>query len=255
MPTDMIIFIPARKGSLRVKNKNTRLVCGTPLIIRTFQAITGALRFMELSFDNVLVSSDDIDVIKMAVEFGFKTAFRPDHLAGPATTMSDVLKHHVPDFDSHEAVMILYPTSPLRSSLHLISAFTRWKRNGGPDKTLMSVSPVYHRPFGLMRLGYKGFLKCLHPKGEAYYRTQDTPAAYRANGAIYIIPTEMIANGAVNTQLFCEKTMPFLMTETDGFEIDDEDDLVIAEALIRNRESHAESNPLETSEAVPLVGG
>ena len=250
----MIIFVPARKGSLRLKNKNTRLLCGAPLIARTFHAIADAFEMTELSIGDVLVSSDDIDVIQLAVEFGFKTAFRPDHLAGPVVTMLDVLKHHLPDFIHHEEVMVLYPTSPLRSSVHIARAFLKWQNDGAPHKTLMSVSPVYHHPFGLMRLE-DGILKCNHPRGEVYYRTQDTPASYRANGAIYIIPTGLIAKEAVNTQLFCDTTMPFLMTKTDGFEIDDEDDLVIAEALIRTRESHAESNPLETSEAVPLVGG
>ena len=99
----------------------------------------------------------------------------------------------------------------------------------------MSVEEVNYRPFGLMDKTDDGFLKCNHPYGEMFYQTQGMPSLYRANGAIYIIPWEMIFDKKINTQLFCKKTIPYVMDKRSSHEIDDPDDLMIAEAYLQSQ--------------------
>ena len=86
----MIFFVPARKGSERLKNKNTRLLLGRALIDWTFLR----LRSLEVT-DRVLVSSDDPVILESAKRHGFMAKERPAGLCQPETRMSDVLYHHL----------------------------------------------------------------------------------------------------------------------------------------------------------------
>lgn len=226
----MILFIPARKGSERVKNKNMTKVLGRPLVQWTFDAV----QQLNIKWP-VLVSTDDDLVWQIATGYGFTCKERPADLCDSKATMSDVLYHHLPDFDGHESVMVLYPTSPLRTAVHLQHAINLWRAKGGPDRTLMSVTPVLNRPYGLMKVRDDGFLKCNLADGERYYQSQNMPVDYRANGAIFILPLELLKSKGLNSQLFCDRTLPFIMDETDGFEIDNTDDLRVAEVLMRDR--------------------
>ena len=227
----MTFFIPARKGSERAKNKNTREVFGRPLIWWTFDAIAGVVG---KNTDSVIVSTDDDAVIEIAKPFNFQIKKRPAELCQSISRMSDVLSYHTPHFGGDD-VCVLYPTSPLRTTNHVKGAIAVWEAMGGKDKSLMSVSPVYHRPYGLMKCGSDGMLFLNHPCGLDFYQAQNMPVDYRANGAIYIIPSGMIRDGKINSQLFCDKTLAFIMEETTGFEVDTEYDLVVAEALMRKR--------------------
>jgi N-acylneuraminate cytidylyltransferase len=228
---ELTFFIPARKGSERAKNKNTREVFGRPLIWWTFDAVAG---YVGKNTDNVIVSTDDDAVIEIAKPFNFQIKKRPAELCQSISRMSDVLSYHTPHFGCDD-VCVLYPTSPLRTTSHIKGAIAVWEAMGGKDMSLMSVSPVYHRPYGLMKCGSDGILHLNQTCGLDFYQAQMMPVDYRANGAIYIIPASMIRDGKINSQLFCEKTLAFVMDETTGFEVDMEDDLVVAEALIKNR--------------------
>lgn len=227
----MTFFIPARKGSERAKNKNTREVFGRPLIWWTFDAVADVVG---INNGNVIISTDDDDVIEIAKPFNFQIKKRPDELCQSVSRMSDVLSYHTPHFGGDD-VCVLYPTSPLRTTNHIKGALAVWDAMGGKDMSLMSVSPVYHRPYGLMKCGIDGILHLNQKCGLNFYQAQMMPVDYRANGAIYIIPAAMIRDGKINSQLFCEKTLAFIMEETNGFEVDTEDDLVVAEALMRKR--------------------
>lgn len=228
----MIFFIPARKGSERVKSKNLRLVSGKPLIEWTFISLKTVL---ECRGDDVLVSTDDPGVEILTEQYGFTLKHRPAELAHARATMSDVLFHHAKDFRGHDAVCVLYPTSPLRTSQHILKALETWDKFGSSENTLMSVTPVFHRPYGLMKIGDDGFLQCNRTDGENYYQAQNMPIDYRANGAIYIIPSILLNERRINTQLFNDRTIPFVMDETAGFEIDIEKEISMAELLMREQ--------------------
>lgn len=223
----MIYFVPARRGSDRCKNKNTRKLLGVPMVQWTFAAITKA---RQSSPGRVVVSTDDPFVQFLAESDGFEVRSRPPELCDSKATMSDVLFHHSPELD--EDVCVLYPTSPLRSARHILDAAATWQAVRAEDKTLMSVSPVRHRPHGLMSVTTEGLLACNSPLGEKFYQAQGTPDLYRANGAIYVIPASALRQRRINTQLFCPKTVPYIMPDPFGFEVDEEIDLKMAELLM-----------------------
>lgn len=233
----MIFFIPARKNSKRLPNKNMYQVAGKPLIQWTFDEIKN---FNE-GQDCVVVSSDDEDILKMALSYGFTAFERPENLSLDETKMSDVLFYHVPDFEllheQHEVVpdvCVLYPTCPLRTAQQIKSAVIYWESNLKSyfnPSSLMSVELIDHRPYGLMSIK-EGFLQCNLSDGYTYYQSQVMPESYRANGAIYIFSLDVLRNKTIDAQLFTRKTMPFLMDKVSSLEVDSIDDIKIVEAIL-----------------------
>ena len=65
-----LALIPARGGSKSIPQKNIRPFCGKPLVAHSIQT---ALSCSNL--DRVIVSSDDSDIIDVALEYGAEVPF------------------------------------------------------------------------------------------------------------------------------------------------------------------------------------
>jgi pseudaminic acid cytidylyltransferase len=84
-----LVIIPARGGSKRIPGKNLAEVCGRPIISYVIEtAISSEL------FEEILVSSDDDEILNYAKGFGnITTSKRPKELAVDHSTIFSVLKH------------------------------------------------------------------------------------------------------------------------------------------------------------------
>jgi CMP-N,N'-diacetyllegionaminic acid synthase len=227
----LIFFVPARKGSQRVNGKNTRSVGDKPLVEWTFDAVERARE----PGDTVLVSTDDPEVLKLASARGFPVVTRHPDFCGASAKMSDVLDLHFRNVVGDDAVCVLYPTSPMRTSAHVRAARAEWGARCDQDTVLMSVCPVYHRPYGLLGLSQDGHLEFRRADGRDFYQQQNMPVDYRANGAVYVIPLVLIRTRAVDAQLFGPRTLAFMMTEEESVEVDTEQELAVADFLMRKR--------------------
>lgn len=112
----IIAIIPARGGSKGVPDKNIRIVGGKPLIA---WSIASALA--EPGVDAVVVSTDSDAIADVARAAGAEVPFvRPAALARDETPTEPVLIHAVDALAaqgrSFDAVMLLQPTSPVRSA-------------------------------------------------------------------------------------------------------------------------------------------
>lgn len=202
----------------------------------TFDAV------MDLDPLHTFVSTDDSEVADLAAEYNFNVMQRPPELADSSARMSDVIRHHLLDFrasSDDEELCVLYPTSPLRTTNHLIGALELWgdKKSKPQIKSLMSVTPMLHRPFGLMEIKNDDCLRCAHALGEHYYQAQSQPLLYRANGAIYILPFQSLRAGLFNSQLFINNaTLPYVMDEVSGLEVDTKEDADLVEWHLMQRQ-------------------
>lgn len=231
----MIFFVPARKGSQRVNGKNIRPICGKPLVEWTFDAIDD----VRGHGDEVVVSSDDAAVLNRAHARGYDARQRPADFCGSTAKMSDVLDISFRHDHRDGPVCVLYPTSPMRTAAHIRAAASVWKNQGRADRVLMSVCPVYHRPYGLLGINHQGMLEFRRPDGRDFYQQQNMPVDFRANGAIYIIPLVLIRTQGIDAQLFGPATVPFVMTEEESLEVDTEQDFQIIEFLLARARAHA----------------
>ena len=92
----VLAVIPARSGSKRCANKNFREFRGETLWKWSFAAAEGS-RYI----DSILLSKD---------------ADRPPELCTDDATCEDVLRFHLQDFPEARWVVLLQPTSPLRTT-------------------------------------------------------------------------------------------------------------------------------------------
>lgn len=103
--------ILARGGSKRLPGKNLKLLAGRPLIAWTILAAQSSMWL-----DKLVVSSDDHEILSVAVEYGCEIVLRPKHLASDGADSYGALKHACRHLDDKDVVVLLQPTSPLRTT-------------------------------------------------------------------------------------------------------------------------------------------
>ena len=218
-------LIPARGGSKRILGKNLVDLGGHPLIRWTIAAAKEA----EGGYP-IYVTSDDTKLLEIVEGYGVVPHLRPAHLADDQATMRDVVRQFLKTHPETEDLVLLYPTVPFRTSASVRAAMAFYDQGTmeGPHRTLMSVHACNNRPFGGVQI-IDGKL-AFSPESTAYFRGQDTPTLYYANGAIYIINRSVVDK--LNTQLFCAETVPFIMHGAENIDIDTPFDLELARGLV-----------------------
>ena len=87
MGNKAIAIITARGGSKRIPQKNIKEFCGKPIIAYSIEAaINSGI------FDEVMVSTDSMEIAKIAIKYGAKVPFmRSEANSSDYATTSDVL--------------------------------------------------------------------------------------------------------------------------------------------------------------------
>lgn len=210
----ILAVIPARGGSKGVPRKNIRIVGGKPLIAYTIDAALQS-RFV----DAVVVSSEDHEILRVSAQHGAQCLVRPDSLALDTTPGISPVLHaieHFPDFDQ---VILLQPTSPLRTAID-IDAALEYRANQGAV-SCVAVCEAETPPARMFDLSEHFRLRRLVEK-EPPNRRQDVPPAYVVNGAIYIADTQWLAK---NRKFISSDTVGFVMPRDRSLDIDTEQDL------------------------------
>jgi CMP-N,N'-diacetyllegionaminic acid synthase len=222
-------LIPARGGSKSIPRKNLAVLAGRPLLAYTAQAALAAARL-----DRVILSTDDAEIAEAGRALGLEVPFlRPAALAGDETAMAPVLRHALDWLGEHgttaHAIVLLQPTSPLRNDRHIDEAVQLLLDSGA--ETVVSVVEVPHQysPASLMILDEEGRLTPFQP-GPQILRRQDKPRVFARNG-----PAILAVRSAVlqRDTLYGEPTVGYRMSVADSLDIDDPDDLWLAEQYIR----------------------
>lgn len=137
---DLLILIPARKGSKRLVNKNIYPLCGQPLIYWSIQTALEADNIFDGEIElDIAVSTDSKD-IQEYIQKEFNTAKnepifiidRPSELAEDNTTSEDTTLHALDWFKEQyqlefKTLMLLQPTSPIRDCLDVTFFYHAYK--------------------------------------------------------------------------------------------------------------------------------
>lgn len=230
----ILAFIPARGGSKGLPNKNILECAGRPLIEWTIAAAKGVSYI-----DDVVVSTDSEKIAAVSQRAGASVPFlRPSELATDDSSLLDVTNHawkkHVTASDKqYDYVVVLQPTSPLRTAAHICEAIEFYFKNRQSDEdTLASVYEVSQKFGWLMQSSREnGYIRfCLGVSTRNPQRQRLEPY-FLPNGAIFI------ANGAaLNGGLYRDNTLPFVMPAADSIDIDTLDDFVEAENILRTHQ-------------------
>jgi CMP-N,N'-diacetyllegionaminic acid synthase len=230
-PELVVGLIPARGGSKSIPRKNLAMLAGRPLLAHTAAAALGARRL-----DRTILSTDDAEIAELGRALGLEVPFlRPAQLAADTTEMVPVMRHALDRLEEHgaaaTALVLLQPTSPLRTARHIDEA-VELLLDSGAD-TVVSVVEVPHQygPASVMTRHADGHLTPFLP-GPPILRRQDKPRVFARNGpAILAVRSAVLRRGA----LYGEPTLGYTMSAADSLDIDDPDDLWLAEQYIRRR--------------------
>ncbi|EIA0386476.1 acylneuraminate cytidylyltransferase family protein, partial [Campylobacter jejuni] len=113
-----LAIIPARAGSKGIKNKNLALLHDRPLLYYTINAAKNS-KYV----DKIVLSSDGDDILEYGQTQGVDVLKRPKELALDDTTSDKVVLHTLSFYKDYENIVLLQPTSPLRTNVHIDEAF------------------------------------------------------------------------------------------------------------------------------------
>jgi CMP-N-acetylneuraminic acid synthetase len=183
-----IAIIPARGGSKRLPGKNIKLLGEIPLIAHSI------LYAKEHDFiDAVYVSTDDIAIKEIALQFGAMVIDRPQALSGDLEPTVSALKHVLESIDEIiENVVLLQATNPLRPQKLLKEAFTVFQEK--QVESLFTVTRSYHK---LGKIVDNKFIPYNYEVGQ---RSQDLEPLYYENGLLYITKAPVILNNEIITK-------------------------------------------------------
>ena len=190
-----IAIIPARGGSKRIPEKNIKLFAGLPLLAHSILYA----QQNETLIDEIYVSTDIVEIKKIAIQYGAKVIDRPEHLSGDLEPTITALKHVLESIDCSdvESVVLLQPTNPLRPQDLLKQAFEIY--NNSNCDSLFTVSRNYQK-FGKITANK------YHPFNYTIgQRSQDLEPLYFENGLLYITKADLILNGII----ISENAFPF----------------------------------------------
>lgn len=222
---NILSVIPARGGSKGIPLKNIAPLAGRTMLDWTIDAAKAVDKI-----GLILVSTDHEKIAAYAYSAGIGVIERPPELSEDSTPTAPVIEHAWKfacerGFKA-DCVVTLQPTSPLRTGVHIREAIELFAKNPDAD-SLVSIQRVPHQfsPESLMERD--GDWTRQVSDGTAL-RRQDKRTFWGRNGAaIYI--TKSIN---LKRYIWGGKILAYEMDKISSLDVDDEEDLIVAEALL-----------------------
>ena len=219
-------FLPTRKGSERVINKNNRQFAGIEggLVENKIKQILAAKRI-----DEIIFSSNDEKCLEVAQKYTsdsrMKIIERPEELCLSSTNLQDLICY-VPTITDAEHILWGHVTTPLAGAEEYDRAI---------EKYLYNLSAGYDSLVGVTEL--KNFL--LNKEGQVinnttdipWPRTQDLEVLYEINHTIFLAKRDVYIE---QKNRLGKKVLLHVMDEICSKDIDWEDDFRIAEIMYEN---------------------
>lgn len=227
----VLAVIAARGGSKGLPRKNVLDLGGRPLVAWSVAAARAA---REIS--HVLLSSDDDEIIKAAMEAGCPAPFkRPAELASDTASIYDVLLHaHDHSGSTYDYIVLLQATSPLRNSQD-IDACIRLCREAKAPAALTMVKAA-KPPQWMYRLDSQQRPTPLLGAAPMIDRRQEATDCFVPNGAVYVAKTAWLRE---NKSFMGPETRVHVMPPERSIDIDAYLDLVTARAVLAEMEKGA----------------
>jgi CMP-N,N'-diacetyllegionaminic acid synthase len=217
-------LVTARGGSKRLPGKNLRPLAGRPLIAWTIAAARNC-RYL----DRLVLSSDDPAIMQAAADLGCEVPFqRPAELATDQATSLEVVRHALMQLPGYDILLLLQPTSPLRTGADLDAALERLHTSGAGS--CVSVSEPHPSPYWCFAAREDGRLRPLLPD---LPRPGRAPRTWALNGALYAVRTRYLDARA---SLTGEDCIPYPMPAERSVDIDTALDWALAELLLHREE-------------------
>ena len=218
-------FLPIRKGSQRIINKN----------IKKFAGIQGGLTKLKIQqlinvrkINKIIVSTNCDKVIDLAKKFSSSKVIvdiRPDEYANSKTTTDDLIKYAAKKVNS-EIILWTHVTSPFFDENLYSDAIKQYENRGKEFDSLMSVNEIQN----FILIDKKPFNYNL--KSENWPFTQSIKPIHEINNAVFICNKKFYkeSNNRIGNN-------PILYTtdKISSIDIDWQEDFLIAEKIYKSK--------------------
>ena len=207
-------IVPARGGSKGVPGKNIRIVAGKPLIAWTIEAAKKSKYI-----DRLILSSDDAEIIRVAKDWDLEVPFvRPSELARDDTPGIKPVIHALAELPGFDYVVLLQPTSPLRTVEDIDRCIERCFELNVPS--CVSVTVPDKSPYLMYTLEGQNLRPLLGHN--SYTCRQNMPKVLVLNGAVYVTQVDWLQQ---KKAFIGEETVAYEMPKERSIDIDEEIDL------------------------------
>lgn len=227
----IIAFIPVRGGSKSIPLKNIKPFCDKPLVCWNIEALEKCV-----VVDEIIVATDSVEIEKTVLAQSYKKTTIYHRLAknacDMASTESVMLEYiHYAKPEKGDVFMLVQATSPLTEAVHFTEALEIYAK-GEYDSMLTCVRN--YRFFWNADGTSKNYDYMNRP------RRQNFSGELMENGAFYI---NTIGNILKNGNRLYGKIGIYEMPEYTATEIDEPDDWIILENLMRKHVLSKRENP------------
>ena len=225
-----IAIIPARKGSKRIRNKNTKNFFGKPLVLYAIEAAKKSK-----IFDKIIISTDDKKIVNLALKENVRIhKLRPKKLSNDNTTLFDVIKYEISLLSSTtnniKYLCCILP-NPLINYINIKKSFYEIKSR---KKDCVFSAGKYNYPIQRsLMIKNNGSVKFNFPKFSKY-RSQDLKSSYHDAGQFYWWNYKIFQKFSSISDQYKSKRFPFIIPRHQLQDIDDREDWKLAEILYKN---------------------
>lgn len=217
----IVALVPMRHHSVRVPQKNYRLLAGKPLF---HHILTTLLAIQEIS--TVAVDTDS-EEIAAGIQKHFPTVQilqRPEHLSADTVPMNEILMHDSGMLPA-DFYLQTHSTNPLLRSETIAAAIN----------ALLATYPAYDSLFSVTRLQkrlWDGLARPINHNPAILLRTQDLPPIYEENSCLYIFNRATLL---ARRNRIGDRPLMFEVDPGEAWDIDEEHDFIVVNALLQQR--------------------
>ena len=226
----VLVVIPARGGSKGIFKKNIKILHGKPLIQYTIEASQKSIYV-----DDIVVSTDDNEIQKVSESFGVKVVLRPDTLSGDDALVVDALRYALDSLETegflYDIVLLLEPTSPLRTSEIIDNCIEKFKKHD--IKNVVTFSETDLPPDRIWRLKDH----CIEPYisgANPWLPRQQLEVGYQLNGLVYALDVVNFRAMKNSHTILNGKITPVVTPKEISIDIDDMLDFKMIEFLMKD---------------------
>jgi CMP-N,N'-diacetyllegionaminic acid synthase len=167
----LLAIIPARGGSKGIPRKNIKSLAGKPLIGWTIDVAKQAS-----CIDRIVVTTENEEIAAVARELGAEVPFmRPTELATDETPGIAPVLHALKQLPDYEWVLLLQPTSPLRTHTDIEAIWQLCQSSAAPSA--VSITEASKHPYWMYAQDDQARLQPFISGRPDITRRQDLPAA------------------------------------------------------------------------------
>ena len=211
--SDINVLIAVRGGSKRVPRKNIRPFCGSSMLVLKIEQ---AFRLHRVN--NVIVTSDDDEMLKIASSLGAIAMKREPYYASDTVPMGDVYVHLASLLDCKD-ILWTPVTSPLVTDETIQECIDIYEQKTEYDSVVTTNIIKEYMWLGDKAINYD-------PKHHP--RSQDLPDIYALNFAVNILPRELMIK---NKNILGDNFYSYILDEVEALDVDTEYEFMLAEIL------------------------